>query len=126
MKYALSAWSRNRRSVRLTWGKLNREAMDQLRSLTMKYCLSLAAGDIQLLNGHWYVTHSGLVGIASTFGAILGPVIVGRVFDITASYAIALILFSAVAFAGAFATLACRTYRIERLRAPVPALVAGL
>jgi MFS family permease len=69
---------------------------------------------------------SGLVGIASTFGAILGPIIVGRIFDMTASYAIALILFSAVAFAGAFATLACRTYPKERVRAPVPALVAGL
>jgi MFS family permease len=69
---------------------------------------------------------SGLVGIASTFGAILGPIIVGRVFDMTAAYASALILFSAVAFAGALATLGCRTYRVERLRAPVPALVAGL
>lgn len=69
---------------------------------------------------------SGLVGIASTIGAILGPVIVGRVFDITASYASALILFSGVAFAGALATLACRTYRTERLRTPVTALVAGL
>ena len=69
---------------------------------------------------------SGLVGIASTVGAILGPIIAGRIFDLTTSYTSALILFSAVAFAGAFATLACRTYRIERLRAPVPALVAGL
>lgn len=69
---------------------------------------------------------SGLIGIASTVGAILGPIIVGRVFDITASYASALILFSAVAFAGAFATLGCRTYRMERLRAPIPALVTGL
>ena len=69
---------------------------------------------------------SGLVGIASTVGAIIGPIIAGRIFDLTTSYTSALILFSAVAFAGAFATLACRTYRIERLRAPVPALVAGL
>jgi hypothetical protein len=38
--------------------------MNQLKLLTMKYCLTIASGDIQLLNGHWYVTHSGLVGIA--------------------------------------------------------------
>jgi hypothetical protein len=64
MKHLLSAWRRNRRSVRMTWGKLDRDAMNQLKFLTMKYRLTIAAGDIQLLNGHWYVTHSGLVGIA--------------------------------------------------------------
>src|ERR1017187_8007838 len=64
MKYRLSVWRRNCRSIRLTWGKLDREALGQLKSLTIKYCLSIAAGDVQLLNGHWYVTHAGLVGIA--------------------------------------------------------------
>ena len=38
--------------------------MEQLKFLTMKYWVSVAAGDVQLLNGNWYVTHSGLVGIA--------------------------------------------------------------
>lgn len=64
MKKPLSIWRRNRRSVRSVWGKLGREEMDQLKSLSTKYCLSVAAGDIQLLQGRWYVTHSGLVGIA--------------------------------------------------------------
>jgi MFS family permease len=68
---------------------------------------------------------SGLVGIASTLGAILGPVAVGHVFDVTASYANALILFSAVAFIGGLATIACRSYRSERLRIPITALVVG-
>jgi len=67
---------------------------------------------------------SGLVGIASTVGAILGSIIVGRIFDLTTNYASALLVFSGVAFAGAFATLACRTYRMERLRSPVPSLAA--
>jgi hypothetical protein len=64
MKNSLSIWRRNRRSARLIWGKLDRRAINQLRSLTTEYCLSIAAGDVQLLNGRWYVTHSGLVGIA--------------------------------------------------------------
>ena len=64
MKNPWSIWQRNRRSVRSIWGKLGREEMDQLRSLTTKYRLSVAAGDVQLLQGRWYVTHSGLVGIA--------------------------------------------------------------
>ena len=36
-----------------------------------------------------YGSISGLVGIASTLGAIFGPVAVGRLFDVTASYATA-------------------------------------
>lgn len=64
MKKQLSTWRLNRRAARSTWGGLDRGAMDQLKSLTIKYCLSVAAGDVQLMNGRWYVTHSGLVGIA--------------------------------------------------------------
>jgi hypothetical protein len=64
MKNKLSLWQWNRRNARLTWGRLDRPMMDQLKFLTMKYWVSVAAGDVQLLNGNWYVTHSGLVGIA--------------------------------------------------------------
>lgn len=64
MKKASTTWRRNRIAARLAWGSLDRETMNQLKSLTTKYCLSVAAGDLQLLNGRWYVTHSGLVGIA--------------------------------------------------------------
>jgi hypothetical protein len=64
MENPLSIWRRNRRTARLAWGRLDRGAMDQLRFLTTKYSLSVPAGDVQLLSGRWYVTHSGLVGIA--------------------------------------------------------------
>lgn len=64
MKRPSLLWRRNRKAARLTWGTLGRESMDQLKLLTTKYCLSVAAGDVQLLNDRWYVTHSGLVGIA--------------------------------------------------------------
>jgi MFS family permease len=68
---------------------------------------------------------SGLIGIASTLGAILGPVVAGRIFDVTANYANAFVLFSAVAFTGAIATLACTSYRTGQHQAPLPALVTG-
>ncbi len=68
---------------------------------------------------------SGLIGVASTVGAILGPVAVGRVFDVTGSYANAWLLSIGVALIGGIATLACRSYLTERLRVPLRVLAAG-
>ena len=64
MNNRLMLWRRNCKCVRSRWGKLDSEAMAQLKILTTKYCLSLVVGEIQLLNNHWYVTHAGLLGIA--------------------------------------------------------------
>jgi hypothetical protein len=64
MKYAQTLWRENARSARHAWGTLDREPLRQLRSLTVKYRLSVSSGDLQLLNGRWYVTHTGLLGIA--------------------------------------------------------------
>jgi hypothetical protein len=46
------------------WGKLERGLRHQLRTLTSSYGLSVDAGDLKLLSGRWYVTHSGLLGLA--------------------------------------------------------------
>jgi hypothetical protein len=57
--------------VRLTtnlWGEPSRIALRSLRELTAKYSLSIAAGDLQFLDGRWYVTHSGLLRLASRRG----------------------------------------------------------
>jgi hypothetical protein len=35
-----------------------------LKELTSEYLLSVAFGDLLLLDGRWYVTHSGLLGLA--------------------------------------------------------------
>jgi hypothetical protein len=35
-----------------------------LREITKKFALSVADGHVQFLNGHWYVTHAGLLRIA--------------------------------------------------------------
>jgi hypothetical protein len=54
----------NVRLVRKIWGELPSKALDILRVLTTEHNLSVAAGDLQLLDGRWYVTHSGLLRLA--------------------------------------------------------------
>ena len=64
MRKAFGAWRSNIKLARSTWGALSPSAMNALRILTTKYSLSVAAGDLQLLEGRWYVTHGGLLRIA--------------------------------------------------------------
>jgi hypothetical protein len=45
-------------------GQINRERQHLLKSLSENYGLSVAAGDLQLLENRWYVTHSGLIRLA--------------------------------------------------------------
>jgi hypothetical protein len=47
------------------WGELTAIARAALVRLTRQHFLSVATGDLVLLDGRWYVTHSGLLGIAS-------------------------------------------------------------
>jgi hypothetical protein len=47
-----------------TWGALPKIAFRDLKELTVKYALSVAGGDLQLLDGRWYVTHAGLLRLA--------------------------------------------------------------
>jgi hypothetical protein len=48
-----------------TWGRLPRTARDGLKELTTRYAISVALGDVQFIDGRWYVTHSGLLRIAN-------------------------------------------------------------
>src|SRR5215472_1163040 len=54
----------NTKLARATWGGISRIALTALATLTQRHCLSVAAGDLQFLDGRWYVTHSGLLRIA--------------------------------------------------------------
>jgi len=54
----------NAKFARSTWGGLSRIALRSLRDLTEEYALSIAAGEVQFLDGRWYVTHAGLLRIA--------------------------------------------------------------
>jgi hypothetical protein len=58
----------NLRHARIIWGELRVSAIRSLRDLSYAHALSVAAGDIQLLEGRWYVTHAGLLSIASRSG----------------------------------------------------------
>jgi hypothetical protein len=54
----------NVRLARTTWSDLPKAAISSLRTLSEEYALSVAHGDLQLLDGRWYVTHSGLLRMA--------------------------------------------------------------
>jgi hypothetical protein len=58
----------NLRCARIIWGEIRTSAIRSLRDLSYAHALSVTAGDIQLLEGKWYVTHAGLLTIASRSG----------------------------------------------------------
>jgi len=49
---------------RKLWGDLPLAALHRLKDFSDNYFLSLTSGDLLYLDGNWYVTHSGLLGIA--------------------------------------------------------------
>jgi MFS family permease len=53
---------------------------------------------------------AALTGIAGTIGAAAGPVVAGRIFDITGGYAGAFELFILANAIGALATFVCQSY----------------
>jgi hypothetical protein len=56
----------NVRLARALWsGEIDRRRLQALRDLTDNFAFSVGRGEIQLLNGNWYVTHSGLLRLAS-------------------------------------------------------------
>jgi hypothetical protein len=46
------------------WGDLPQTAMDSLMGLVKRFGISVSLGDVQYLDGRWYITHSGLLQIA--------------------------------------------------------------
>jgi hypothetical protein len=68
MKRSVVSFRSNARLSRQLWGEPSGIALRSLRELTARYSLSVAAGDLQLLDGRWYVTHSGLLQLASRRG----------------------------------------------------------
>lgn len=46
------------------WGDLPQAAMDSLMGLVKRFGISVSLGDVQYLDGRWYITHSGLLQIA--------------------------------------------------------------
>jgi hypothetical protein len=52
------------RIARRIWNNLSREALVRLREITTQHDLSVGAGDLIYLQNGWYVTHTGLIGLA--------------------------------------------------------------
>jgi hypothetical protein len=50
--------------ARATWGVLSKYAIRILQQLSDRHSLDVAAGEVQLLDNRWYVTHAGLLQIA--------------------------------------------------------------
>jgi hypothetical protein len=64
-----SGYRRNLRVARRLWfGQINQVQRLSLKSLSVSYGFSIAAGDLQLLENRWYVTHSGLIRLARRKG----------------------------------------------------------
>ena len=68
MRRKVVTFRANANLARLLWGEPPRIALRALRDLTLRYSLSVAAGDLQFMEGRWYVTHSGLLQLASRKG----------------------------------------------------------
>ncbi len=49
---------------RFSCGRMRTTIMHRLRDLTANFGFSLALGDLQYLDGGWYVTHAGLLRLA--------------------------------------------------------------
>ena len=65
MKRASRAFQINKRLAEHSWGRLSSRLVTSLRSLTSDYGISVGRGDIICLDEHWYITHSGLLRLAS-------------------------------------------------------------
>ncbi len=64
MKNTRKGMSSNISLADAIWGPLSRFARAGLRELIRNHGLSVAGGDVQLLNDRWYVTHAGLIRLA--------------------------------------------------------------
>ena len=58
----------------------------------------------------------GISGVFGTLGFAAGPVVTGRIYDVTGSYTIALWLYVAMSIACALAVFACRPFEREQER----------
>ena len=52
------------RMARRIWNNLSREALSRLREIATQHDFSVGSGDLIYLHNAWYVTHTGLIGLA--------------------------------------------------------------
>jgi hypothetical protein len=54
----------NLNAATAVWGRLEKSSRERLKTLSQMYLLNVAAGELCLLDGRWYVTHTGLLRLA--------------------------------------------------------------
>lgn len=64
MKNTATMFRSNRKIATAIWGDLPALALRNLRNMTERHALSIAAGDFQFFDGRLYVTHTGLLHVA--------------------------------------------------------------
>ena len=64
MEKKLVTFEANRRLARQLWHRISPASSRALRQLTSEHQLSVATGDLLLLEGRWYVSHTGLLSLA--------------------------------------------------------------
>jgi len=85
MKRKVVSFRSNAKLARQLWGEPSPVALRGLRELTARHSLSIAAGDLQFLDGRWYVTHSGLLQLATRRGCRgIKTILQDRFSDLTA------------------------------------------
>jgi MFS family permease len=67
----------------------------------------------------------GLTSLSETFGAVVGPIVAGGIFDLTHSYVYAYELFIVVNLIGAAVTFTCVSYEREQSRMVTAAAAAS-
>ena len=65
MKPTVNSIRREMRVARQTWCDLGAPRLRDLRFLLVRYKFSVIFGEITRIDSHWYVTHSGLLQLAS-------------------------------------------------------------
>jgi len=64
MEKRLVTFEANRRIATRLWHRISPVNSGALRQLTAEHQFSIALGDLLLLEGRWYVSHTGLLGLA--------------------------------------------------------------
>jgi hypothetical protein len=59
-----TSFQSNKKAALRRWQNISPDVWQKLKSLTTDHHLSVSSGDITLLDGRWYVTHSGLLTLA--------------------------------------------------------------
>jgi hypothetical protein len=81
VKKIMSLVRSNTKHAAAVWGEVSKVTLLGLKELVTRHALSIAGGDLQLLNGSWYVTHSGLLRIATRSRCISITTLIDKAFS---------------------------------------------